>query len=65
MLFQITQIEFDFEDDSDVDVTFMKELTDDTLSSVWEADDEDLQLTVEMITEGCGWLIKDIEYLLV
>jgi len=64
MQFQVTQIEFDF--DSDIlDTEEMtdedcQEIIDETLSTTWEAyDEEDL---VEEITNAVGWCIKSIDY---
>jgi hypothetical protein len=62
MQFQVTAIEFDFDDAlhpmSDVE---MQEVYDDYVGTFWEADDgDDL---VEEITSASGWCIKSIDYL--
>ena len=68
--FNVTHIEFDFDDDeantvcnSDLDTFFIasevdrKEVTDRHLG-VWEADDEDD--LIEEITAAAGWCIKSV-----
>ena len=62
MQFQVTAIEFDFDDAlhpmSDVE---MQEVYDDYVGTFWEADDgDDL---IEEITSATGWLIMSIDYL--
>ena len=72
MKFNVTQIEFDFDDDyadtvcnSELDVYFIasdvdrKEITEEHLG-VWEADNEDD--LIEEITAASGWCIKSIDY---
>jgi hypothetical protein len=63
MKFQVTQIEFDFTDDSgeDLELSVQEELeiTDETISQIWDADDEDD--LVEEITCATGWCIKSID----
>lgn len=64
MKFQVTEIEFDFTDDSgeDLELSVQEELeiTDETIGQIWDADDEnDL---VEEITCATGWCIKSIDY---
>ena len=72
MNYNVTYIEFDFDDDeantvcnSDLDTFFIasevdrKEVTDRHLG-VWEADDEDD--LIEEITAAAGWCIKSIDY---
>ena len=72
MNYNVTDIEFDFDDDyadtvcnSDLDTFFIasevdrKEVTDRHLG-VWEADDEDD--LIEEITAAAGWCIKSIDY---
>ena len=61
MQFQVTAIEFDFDDAlhpmSDAE---MQEVYDDYVGTFWEADDgDDL---VEEITSASGWCIKSIDY---
>ena len=72
MLFNVTKIEFDFDDDyadtvcnSDLDTFFIasnsvrREIVEENLG-VWEADsEEDL---IEEITAATGWCIKSIDY---
>ena len=64
MQFQVTKIEFDF--DSDIlDTEEMtdedcQEIVDETMSTIWEAsDEEDL---IEEITCATGWCINSIDY---
>ena len=72
MKFNVTQIEFDFDDDdadtvcnSDLETFFIasesvrKEVVEDHLG-VWEADNEDD--LIEEITAASGWCIKSIGY---
>ena len=68
MLYQVTDIVFDFTDDiGDGDTmddfltdTYKQEVVDEVLGIVWEADDdEDL---VEEITCATGWCVKSIDY---
>ena len=63
MLFQVTEIEFDFSDDVDdeaLDVESQDEIYDEVLGSIWEANDEDD--LIEEITCVTGWCIKSIDY---
>ena len=60
MQFQVTQIEFDF-DDGFEDGIYAQEVIDEVLATTWEAsDEEDL---IEEITCASGWCIKSIDYL--
>ena len=63
MIFQVTDIEFDFTDDiSDDSLTdeYKQSVIDETLEGVWEAnDEEDL---ADEITASTGWCIKSIDY---
>ena len=64
MKFQVTQIEFDFTNDSgeDLELSVQEELeiTEETIGQIWDADDgDDL---VEEITCATGWCIKSIDY---
>jgi hypothetical protein len=63
MLYQITEIEFDFTDDLDneaLDVESQDEIYDEVIASIWEAEDgDDL---IEEITCATGWCIKSIDY---
>ena len=61
MLYQVTEIEFDF-DHSLYPMTEQEksEVYDDYIGTTWEADDgDDL---VEEITSASGWCIKSIDY---
>ena len=63
MQFQVTQIEFDFSEDiSDDPLTddYKHEIVDETMSTMWEASDEDD--LIEEITSASGWCIKSIDY---
>ena len=62
MNYQVTEIEFDFDDAVDEELTpeDEKELYDEIIGSFWEADDEDD--LVEEITSATGWCIKSIDY---
>ena len=72
MKYNVTEIEFDFDDDeantvcnSDLETFFIasesvrKEVVEDHLG-VWEADNEDD--LIEEITAAAGWCIKSIDY---
>ena len=59
MQFQVTQIEFDF-DDGFEDSIYAQEVIDGVLVTTWEADDEDD--LIEEITSASGWCIKSIDY---
>ena len=62
MKFNVTEIEFDF-DEGDIDdpITFEEQvqITHDNLG-VWDADDEDD--LIEEVTTASGWCIKSINY---
>jgi len=64
MLFQVTEIEFDFTDDVFPDEALPVEeqemIIAETCNTIWEADDEDD--LVEEITAATGWCIKSIDY---
>ena len=63
MKFNVTEIEFDFDDDyaNGFKLTLDEEIElRDLALGVWEADDED-DLTEE-ITSASGWCIKSIDY---
>ena len=64
MQFQVTQIEFDFDSDY-FDIEQMtdedcQEIIDETMSTTWEASDEDD--LIEEITCATGWCINSIDY---
>ena len=57
MQFQVTALEFDFED---IDPMLQEEIYEDYIGTFWEAEDgDDL---VEEITSASGWCIKSIDY---
>ena len=60
MLYQITDIEFDFDDEDELDDDYKSDLFDETLGQIWEADDEDD--LVEEITCATGWCIKSLNF---
>jgi hypothetical protein len=61
MIFQVTDIEFDFEsDDEELDAFNRGIITDETIGQIWEADDE--EDLIEEITCATGWCIKSIDY---
>ena len=63
MKFNVTEIEFDFDDDyaEESKLTFDEEIElRDLALGVWEADDEDD--LIEEITAASGWCIKSIDY---
>ena len=58
MQFQVTQIDFDFDDAMTVDDK--QEVFDGVVGNIWEAiDEEDL---VDEITTATGWCINSIDY---
>ena len=59
MQFQITQIEFDFDDSFEVE-NYDQDVIDEVLATTWDADDEDD--LIEEITSASGWCIKSIDY---
>lgn len=64
MLFQITEIEFDFEDSEGIlPEEFQTPIIEDVIGEIWEADDEDD--LVEEITCATGWCIKSLDYRIV
>ena len=66
MQFQVTSIEFDFEDDQEnlppnqLTKEEQSEIVSSTIGQIWEADDEDD--LVDEITCATGWCIKSIDY---
>lgn len=68
MIYQITNIEFDFSDDiGDNDTMddfltdeYKAEILDEVVNTMWDADDEDD--LIEEITSCTGWCIKSIDY---
>ena len=59
MQFQVTEIEFDF-DDEDLTDDERDDIIGDTVGHIWEADDEDD--LIEEITCATGWCINSIDY---
>ena len=64
MMYDVTDIEFDFDDGNDGEsypLTFDEEIAiRDSALGVWEADNEDD--LIEEITSAAGWCIKSIDY---
>ena len=63
MKFNVTEVEFDFDDDyaEESKLTFDEEIElRDLALGVWDADDEDD--LIEEITAASGWCIKSIDY---
>ena len=62
MKYNVTEIEFDTQDDSEeYKLTFDEEIDlRDSALGVWEADNEDD--LIEEITAAAGWCIKSIDY---
>ena len=64
MMYDVTDIEFDFDDGNDDEsyaLTFDEEIAlRASALGVWEADDEDD--LIEEITAAAGWCIKSIDY---
>ena len=62
MKFQVTKIEFDFEDDlGTLSKEEQQECVDQAMSTIWDADDEDD--LVNEITCAQGWCVKSIDYI--
>ena len=59
MQFQVTQIEFDFDDGFDVE-NYDQDVIDEVKATIWDADDEDD--LIEEITCATGWCINSIDY---
>ena len=63
MKYNVTEVEFDFDDDyaEESKLTFDEEIEiRDLALGVWEADDEDD--LIEEVTTAAGWCIKSIDY---
>ena len=63
MKYNVTEVEFDFDDDyaEESKLTFDEEIEiRDLALGVWEAEDEDD--LIEEVTTACGWCIKSIDY---
>ena len=59
MQFQVTQIEFDFDDGFDVE-NYDQDVIDEVKATIWDADDEDD--LIDEISTASGWCIKSIDY---
>ena len=63
MYYKVTQIEFDFTDDTDdneLDYEIQEKIIFDVKYQIWDAeDDDDL---VEKITDYTGWCINSIDF---
>ena len=61
MQFRVTRINFDFEDDNfELSPIDQQKVVDETLSTTWEADDDDD--LIEEITSATGWCINSIDF---
>ena len=63
MKYNVTEVEFDFDDDyaEESKLTFDEEIEiRDLALGLWEADDEDD--LIEEVTTASGWCIKSIDY---
>ena len=68
MKYRITEIEFDFTDDiGDGDTMddfltddYKRDVVDETMSTTWEADDE--EDLIDEISTASGWCVKSIDY---
>ena len=61
MIFQITDIELDFEDSQGIlSQEEQVEIVDELVGHIWEANDEDD--LIEEITCATGWCIKSIDF---
>ena len=60
MLFQVTEIEFDYDEEDEIDAYDKDRLASETIGQIWEADDEDD--LIEEITCATGWCIRSIDY---
>ena len=63
MKLNVTEVEYDFDDDyaEESKLTFDEEIEiRDLALGVWDADDEDD--LIEEVTTACGWCIKNIDY---
>lgn len=65
MLYQITEIQFDFDEYDDaypneLDDDYKQQITEETIGQIWEADDDDD--LVEEVTAATGWCIKSLDY---
>jgi len=60
MLFQVTEIEFDFDDEEEMNEDEKNTITNECIGQVWEVIDEDD--LIDEITCMTGWSVKSIDY---
>jgi mannosyltransferase OCH1-like enzyme len=67
MMFQVTEIEFDFDSDSEmfddglsISTEDQNAIIEETIGQIWEVDDADD--LVDEITCATGWCIKSLDY---
>ena len=60
MLFQVTEIEFDYDEEDEMDAYDKDRLASETIGQIWEAGDEDD--LIEEITCATGWCVRSIDY---
>ena len=59
MQFQVTDIDFDF-DDGFEDGIYAQEVIDEVLATIWEAEDE--EDLIDEISSSSGWCVNSIDY---
>ena len=60
MQLQVTEIEFDFDNEDPKTVEYARFMHTETIGQIWEVEDE--EDLVEEITCATGWCIKSINY---
>ena len=60
MKFQITQIEFDFDDEDEMTAYDQDITTAEVIGTIWDADNEDD--LVEEVKTATGWCIKSLDF---
>jgi hypothetical protein len=61
MIFQVTEIEFDLDDEDVIaNPNLQEQLQEEYVGQIWEADNEDD--LVDTISDSTGWCIKSISY---
>jgi hypothetical protein len=60
MQFKVTEIEFDFDQEDEMDAYDKDRLACEVMMDTWEADDDDD--LVDKITNATGWCINSIEF---
>jgi hypothetical protein len=60
MQLQVTYVEFDFDDEDEMDAYDKDLLSSETIGQIWDVDDE--EDLVEEITCATGWCVKSIDY---